>query len=120
MDAMGENLVCKYTTPETAPEELFTPIYVDGMIIALGAGKAAHPRPPTNFPPLVPPVPGFGVATDPHLYVIDAHNCEELYREPAPKAPGGAGAALSIADSTIFFGGGFFGPTGLTAVEVAK
>ena len=37
MDAMGENLVCKYTTPAGQNEELFTPVYVDGN------ARARHP-----------------------------------------------------------------------------
>lgn len=104
IDAMGQNVVCKYTTPVGQNEELFTTFHVDGLLIARGAGKFG---------------PAFVI---PSLYVIDASNCDLLRKQEAPNALGGLllGAALSIADGTIYFGGGYFGVSGLTAMVVAK
>jgi hypothetical protein len=74
-----------------APDtEIFSPIHIGGMVFVRGA-------------------------QDGMLYVVDAANCTLI--SSLALTPSG-GANLSIGNGEIYTGGGYFGPPGLTAIEV--
>ena len=85
----GSSEICRFTAPDT---QFFSPLEIGGMIVVRGA-------------------------QDGTLYVVDTKDCSLITSLVLPSGASG-GAQLSIANGEIYTGGGYFGPTGLTAIEV--
>ncbi len=89
LEGDGSAEICRFSAPDT---EIFSPIHIGGMVVVGGAQSGT-------------------------LYVVDFDDCGLITSLPLPTGPSG-GANLSISKGVIYIGGGFFGPSGLTAIEV--
>jgi polyvinyl alcohol dehydrogenase (cytochrome) len=90
LEGDGSAEICRFAAPDT---EIFSPIHIAGMVVVRGAQDGV-------------------------LYVVDSEDCALIDSLLLPTGVSG-GANLSISKGVIYTGGGFFGPPGLTAIEVA-
>lgn len=89
LNGIGTEELCRFSAAET---ELFSPLHLGGMILVRGAQDAT-------------------------VYAVDSNNCDLIAGVPVPTGPSG-GANLSVANGTIYTGGGYLGAPGLTAIGI--
>jgi len=87
--ADGEEEICRFAAYDT---QVFSPIHVGGMVLVRGAEDGV-------------------------LYVVDIEDCGLVTSLPLSSGPSG-GASLSVANGLVYTGGGIFGATGVTAIQL--